>query len=590
MTHQSSDVETKAAHPGIPTRTRRSALQAIHDQTGRTVGYELFFRHADDAAEATLQNTAATLQVLAEHTATTVERGSPLYFVNITRDFVVGAAPLPDANQIAVLEVQPDVHVDNAVLHGAEQLRARGYGLALDRYQHGQGNRQERLLRFASHVKLDLHGADDQTLSETAEFVRKHSHAILIGTKIGTKAERQKAIDLGCDLFQGREIEALRIDRKKLLQGSLANYIELLELLAVDDAVIDMSMVAAAVKRDPDLSLRVLRSCNSASFGLKQRVTSIEQATTLLGVKRLRRAVHLGIAQDLATDGDLLELMEYATLADLVGQRLGMAAGSGFLVGMLSQIADAVDTPIGDLLSSIPLTDELNDGLTNRVGAPGQTLSIIESFKRSETLPEPGTDAITLEEIRDLHRQASVAVAGVVGTTDDDDQDVSLWTVFPEVWQGPGPAEDEQPDDAADEEAAFGPAPTSEHLATARSWNMWSLDHARKLVEQASMSEDEFKHEFAVDDRRFQQLMSTNRILVIDMEGERYIPRWQFGASGTVLRGLQEINDNFPGDKLSLAEWLTRPCRGLRGHLPVMLMMQGEHDAVIGHVRALRAW
>lgn len=55
--------------------------------------------------------------------------------------------------------------------------------------------------------------------------------------------------------------------------------------------LVDLKKVAKVIRTDPSLSAQVLRLCNSALFGLRRRVLSIEQAAVLLGTERLRTLV-----------------------------------------------------------------------------------------------------------------------------------------------------------------------------------------------------------------------------------------------------------------------------------------------------------
>jgi putative nucleotidyltransferase with HDIG domain len=59
----------------------------------------------------------------------------------------------------------------------------------------------------------------------------------------------------------------------------------------LSNASVDLKKVGAVIRTDPSLSAQVLRLCNSALFGLRRRVISIEQAAVLLGTERLRTLV-----------------------------------------------------------------------------------------------------------------------------------------------------------------------------------------------------------------------------------------------------------------------------------------------------------
>jgi putative nucleotidyltransferase with HDIG domain len=94
---------------------------------------------------------------------------------------------------------------------------------------------------------------------------------------------------------------------------------------------VDLKKVGAVIRTDPSLSAQVLRLCNSALFGLRRRVISIEQAAVLLGTERLRTLV-------LACS-----IMQFAGKR-LNGPQLGAFWQHSFLCALLSErIAGQVD-------------------------------------------------------------------------------------------------------------------------------------------------------------------------------------------------------------------------------------------------------
>src|SRR5271157_6567413 len=85
--------------------------------------------------------------------------------------------------------------------------------------------------------------------------------------------------------------------RKKRMMGllskglpTLPNYLLDLNALLSSPSV-DLKKVGKVIRTDPSLTAQVLRLCNSALFGLRHRVISIEQAAVLLGTERLRTLV-----------------------------------------------------------------------------------------------------------------------------------------------------------------------------------------------------------------------------------------------------------------------------------------------------------
>ena len=85
--------------------------------------------------------------------------------------------------------------------------------------------------------------------------------------------------------------------RKKRMMGILSKGLPTLPSYLLDLNVllskptVDLRKAAKVIRTDPSLTVQVLRLCNSALFGLRRRVLSIEQAAVLLGTERLRTLV-----------------------------------------------------------------------------------------------------------------------------------------------------------------------------------------------------------------------------------------------------------------------------------------------------------
>jgi len=541
-------------------------FQKIVDKDGTKVGYELFYRDRETATSAAERSAAATMSVLAGLTAPTkddLHRGF-VVFVNVTREFVVNDLGLPDPSEIAVLEIQPDVYADAAVLAGAERLRAKGYGVGVERYAPGRDNNHDALLPLASHVKLDLEGGDERTLRETVRRVRDHSNALIVGCRIGSQQSLELAKAVGCDLFQGHVFDTKQRQMQRTVSGSLSHYVRLLKLLGDDDGY-DPRQATEEVMHDADLSLRVLRACNSAALGLAQEVTSVQQAVILLGPRQLHRVATLAIAQGMGVQAEhrLTQIIEYAMLTDLVGVKHGVAAGTGFLAGLVLEVAEDLETPVEMLIKDLPLAPELARDLRDRRGAVGSTLDVVDAYKRGTGHPATG-----MADIADLHGQAVLGAAGVIAMTGDADPDAPR----PELPPVRRPSAPEPAEPAADA------APASD--LTEQQRHRRFRDGSMPLAELASM--------LGLDEARVTALADRGAVICHDVNGVRYAPVWQFTVDGRLIDGIADVVRDFPGDAVAAAEWLTQPCRGLSRRIPLTLLLQNWVGEVTRHVRGLR--
>jgi len=141
--------------------------------------------------------------------------------------------------------------------------------------------------------------------------------------------------------------------RKKRLMDLLSKGLPTLPAYLLDlnallsSPTVDLKKVGKVIRTDPSLTAQVLRLCNSALFGLRRRVLSIEQAAVLLGTERLRTLMLT------------CSVMQFAGKTVPVKQLLGFWQHS-FLSALLSErIARVVEYPekeqayLGGLLHDI---------------------------------------------------------------------------------------------------------------------------------------------------------------------------------------------------------------------------------------------
>src|SRR3712207_4553219 len=177
--------------------------QPIYDRAGDVVAYELLFRDAAEATRATQRSADATSRVIvAAFTEFGLDRlvGERACFINVTREFLVGDLPVPFVPDQSVLEIVETVDVDDAVVDGVRGLVDRGFTVALDDFTVGA---HERLLDFATYVKIDVLGVDHEVVEEAVRRCRRSPHVQLVAERLETPEDLRRAMDLGFDFFQG---------------------------------------------------------------------------------------------------------------------------------------------------------------------------------------------------------------------------------------------------------------------------------------------------------------------------------------------------------------------------------------------------
>lgn len=112
-------------------------------------------------------------------------------------------------------------------------------------------------------------------------------------------------------------------------------------------ARVDLKHVVEVIRTDPSLTAQLLRLCNSAFMGVRNRVTKIEHAVTLVGTERLRTLVltcslieHMG--HRVASE-DIQAFWQHCFLTAALSERLARAIAypqpeQAYLAGLLHDI------------------------------------------------------------------------------------------------------------------------------------------------------------------------------------------------------------------------------------------------------------
>jgi EAL and modified HD-GYP domain-containing signal transduction protein len=173
------------------------------------------------------------------------------------------------------------------------------------------------------------------------------------------------------------------------LAGSLRR---IAELTAADVSFEDLEQI---ISSDVGLSLKLLRYVNSAFFALPRTVSSVREPLTLLGVRTVRCwAVVMAISSLPDVHDELVSLaLRRARMCEmLAGSAPPEERETLFTIGLFS-VADALlDSPMAEVLDSLPFTEEIQLALLRREGPKGELLSAVIAYERGEfpNMPSPG--------------------------------------------------------------------------------------------------------------------------------------------------------------------------------------------------------
>lgn len=422
--------------PEAPQLSSRSRIgrQGIYDRDGALVAHELLFRgYSQNAALlpdprhlegaqldlATAQQDRATSHVIAatfgDFGVTRLGGGRPL-FLNMTRAFLVGEMPLPFGPDSVVLEVLEHIRVDDELLAGMRHLRARGFALALDDFT-GQ-HVPSALMDLVDVVKVDVLSLT-KPLDEIADQCRATApHATLLAERVEDERELRRCLDAGFDLFQGYCFERPSIVETSRLSPSQVVCLRLLRTL--QDPHASTADIERVVSADPGLSMRVLRTANSAGTGSIRHISSLRQAVVLLGPPALSAWVTLTLMGGLTTGrrDDLVTILARASCCESIARDVGVDPATGYTAGLLSGVAQVLRTDVGQVAAGAGMDAEMTSALRDGTGPLGAVVRAVEAHEVDDPDAAARCGITPFDLSRAYLRAWSSALALVAATLD----------------------------------------------------------------------------------------------------------------------------------------------------------------------------
>lgn len=359
------------------------ARQPIYDTQQELVAYELLFRPEDKSDMPSFDGNMATSRVLLNaFTEGDIESvtGNKPAFVNFTKELLL--SPPPFNPELIVVEVLEDIIIDNDVVEAIKDLKRKGYRIALDDFV--MDERYQPLLPLADIIKLELPAMTADELKNAISALKPFS-STLLAEKIETAKDYHLCKDLGCDLFQGYFLSKPEIIKgRKLPQNKIA----VLQLIGeLQNPAVNIKELNAIISRDPTLSFKLLKLVNSASYRRAVHIESIHMAIMMIGISKIKSwSSLLALSKMSDKPASLKQIsLSRAKLCELLSQKISPDQSDlYFTTGLLSSLDVYFDTPLSELLLSIPLEKTISDALLHYRGKAGLAVHTAKHYEQSK--------------------------------------------------------------------------------------------------------------------------------------------------------------------------------------------------------------
>lgn len=372
-----------------PTQKILLARQPIFDRRLAIFGYEMLYRPSSGADSAgTLparSPEAATARVvinaIMDMDVQQISNGR-LAFFNIPPSLLLEDAELPFNPEQVGLDVVDADPADAALKEKLEHLKLDGMVLALDDFTWADG--VENLLETVDIVKLNVSAMHHAELVDTLERLANHDVSTL-AKRVETTQQFDFCRELGFHYFQGFFLCRPTLVKAQRLPDSKINVMRLIAKL--QDPDVSPDELEDIIRHDMALHFRLLRTVNSAYYGLSVQIKSISHAIVYLGLSTIRRWTRL---QLIAGSGDtpsevVKQALVRARMCELLtGNFDKETQDAAFTTGLFSLLDAILELPMDQVLLQLPLADHLEAALTRREGPYGRLLDAVIRYETGE--------------------------------------------------------------------------------------------------------------------------------------------------------------------------------------------------------------
>lgn len=365
--------------------------QPILDRDQRMFAYELLFRCGRQNFAQVSDDRMATATVLS-HAITELglesALGPYLGFINLDARMLMSDVLEMLPRDKFVLEVLETVELTPQVIARCRALKDMGFTLALDDFVTLEDQHRP-LLELVDVVKVELMGMSDANLASTVKALRRWP-VKLLAEKVDNEAQMKHCLELGFELFQGYYFAKPTIIAGKKLSHSEMTLNRLLGLV-LEDA--DTGELVAIFKPEPGLTLNLMRLTNSAASGVRQKITSVRHAITVLGRRQLQRWLQLLVYADASPNGPLASpLMQLAATRGrfmelLAGDLMGAdrdLVDRAFMTGIMSLMPALLHVPIAEVMQGLNVANDVREALETRRGVLGGMLQLAEKQEEGD--------------------------------------------------------------------------------------------------------------------------------------------------------------------------------------------------------------
>lgn len=345
------------------------ARQPIFDKEFRVFAYEMLFRASErneycatNGEQATASVITNSLWVMGLDYLTNGKR----IFINVTEKMLKENALSVLPPDLVALEILETVRPDAQVLENCRKLKRSGFMLVLDDFVFQP--QFQPLVEMADIIKVDFLATG---LRGQERLIRQCAGLPIrfLAEKVETHEQYAQAVQLGYSYFQGYFFSKPVVLSATDIPANKISVFRILQEIRRADFQLDALCVA--IQKDVSLAYKLLAFVNSAHFGFKGQIVSIQQALALLGKREIVKWISLVAVKEFAA-GKTRELLANSLvrgrLCELLAQEggLGHQTDEAFITGLFSLVDALLNKPLREVLKVLSLPERVQDALQGK--------------------------------------------------------------------------------------------------------------------------------------------------------------------------------------------------------------------------------
>jgi EAL and modified HD-GYP domain-containing signal transduction protein len=357
-----------------------STRQPIFDRDKKVYGYELLFRCGFEDYYNCLGAQRDSLDLMAFVNFGEFADGKK-GLATFTRNLLLRDLPTVLPKEMVLVGIPAEIVVDQEVVVACERLAAAEYELVLDDL--ACDGLDSPLVGLASIVRVDFSRTPP---GQGREICRRLAHRgiVALAKKVDSTDQFDRALEAGFGYFQGSFFRKPVISDSDELAGNELSYARL--LCEVNRPELSLGELASIIRGDPLMTYHLLKFINSAWFGVRCVVNSVQHALVLIGPKETRRWASMLVIRNLGQGKPpelLLRSLIRAKVAETVAPLAGMRQHTPelFLLGLFSSIDAMLDRPLDQLLKNLPIDEKITTALLGQSGPFRNVLDLILCYE-----------------------------------------------------------------------------------------------------------------------------------------------------------------------------------------------------------------